>query len=244
MRRIERKGLTQAVASRLQGFQANANVRQAAGTLNVTQHWDARRQSKAILKTLATLQAMSGPRQRCMYCVDSLATDIEHFWPKNPYPSSMYVWPNLLVACTQCGRFKGDAFPLNAAGLPLLIDPSAEDPWESLDFDPGTGNLSARFLLGMGQYSPKGEETVRLLHLDRREGISAGYRKTYRRLCALVVPWADDQVPNDYLEQLSEADDHGILGWFMRPPGENEPAFQDFRHRHPNEWHQCQTIFA
>jgi hypothetical protein len=27
-----------------------------------------------------------------MYCLDSHATDIEHFWPKTPYPQRMFVW--------------------------------------------------------------------------------------------------------------------------------------------------------
>jgi len=123
-----------------------------------------------------------------------------------------------------------------------LIDPSAEDPWEHLDFNPETGNLNARFYVATGAYSAKGENTVTVLHLDKREGVSAGFRKTYRRLCGLVRDWSDQDEQmevGDYLERLREADDHGLLGWFLHGAGENEPAFARFRERFPDAWRAC-----
>ena len=68
----------------------------------------------------------------------------------------------------------------------MLIDPTAEEPWQYLDFDPTTGNVVARFDLDSDNWSPKGQGTVELLQLDRREALSVGYRRTYRRLAALV----------------------------------------------------------
>ena len=156
----------------------------------------------------------------------------------------MYVWENLLIACAQCGRYKGNQFPRAGDGAPLLVDPTAEDPWEYLDFDPVTGNMNARYLLTLDAFSPKGETTVRVLHLDRREGISAGYRKTYTRLCQLVQSWTDQQLAEDYLERLREADDHGLLGWFLNGSGQNEPAFSRFRELYQDAWAACQESFC
>jgi uncharacterized protein (TIGR02646 family) len=175
-----------------------------------------------------------------MYCVDSEGSDIEHFWPKSLYPDRMYAWGNLLIACTKCGRFKGKQFPRADDGMPLLIDPSAEDPWEFLDFNPETGNLDARFVFSAEAYSAKGETTVTVLHLNSREGVSSGFRKTYRRLCELVTEWCDQQLPENYLERLRERDDHGLLGWFLHGSGQNEPVFSRFREQYSNAWAVCQ----
>jgi len=74
--------------------------------------------------------------------------------------------------------------------------------------------------------------------------MSAGYRKTYRRLCKLVRDWTDQHIAVDYLEQLREADDHGLLGWFLLGSGRNEPAFSRFRELYPDAWIVCQQSFG
>ena len=116
-----------------------------------------------------------------MYCCDSDATDIEHFWPKSAYPERMFRWPNLLLCCTECGRFKGDRFPLEG-GESVLVDPSADDPWRFLDFDPATGNIAPRFDLNANDWFVRGVKTVEVLQLDRREALSSGYQRTHQRL--------------------------------------------------------------
>jgi uncharacterized protein (TIGR02646 family) len=248
MRGILRIELQADTSEGLRRLQAEADRLQAAGSLNSGDHWGRNRPTPLILAVLATLQQMAGERERCMYCVDSLGPDIEHFWPKTPYPERLYVWENLLLVCTDCGRKKGAQFPLTAQGEPLLVDPSAEDPWEFLDFDPMTGNLNARYLLASDAFSAKGESTVKVLHLDRREGVAAGYRKTYSDLCRLVGKWTDQQwtdqdLQENYLEELRKTDDHGLLGWFLNGSGQNEPAFSSFRGRFPEAWGVCKELF-
>jgi uncharacterized protein (TIGR02646 family) len=236
--------LSPITVSKLQLLQKAVDSKCKQEGFDSTKHWKGKRRSKPILAVYAALKRMAGTRERCMYCVDSEASDIEHFWPKTKHPTRMYVWKNLLIACTQCGRFKGEEFPQAGDEAPLLIDPSLEDPWEYLDFDPDTGNLNARYLLSLGEYSPKGQKTVTILHLDKREGVSAGYRKTYARLSRLVAEWNNKQKPaKNYIEQLREADDHGLLGWFLRGSGQNEPAFSRFREQHENAWAVCQKSF-
>ncbi len=243
MRRIERENLPTETAKALQLLQEEVDGLREQEGFDPGVHWSGKRKSQPIVAVYAVLKRMAGPRERCTYCVDSEGSDIEHFWPKADYACRMYVWENLMVACAQCGRFKGKQFPFAADGTPLLIDPSAEDPWEFLDFDPETGNLNARYLLPTGLYSVKGEATVAILHLDKREGVSAGFRKTYRRLCELFMAWSNQDIAVDYLEKLRESDDHGLLGWFLHGAGQNEPAFSSFRGRFPEAWRACREIF-
>ena len=189
---------------------------------------------------LSALRQMMGKRERCMYCLDSHGSDIEHFRPKSNYPKRMFRWRNLLLCCTECGRFKGSQFPLNGK-RPLLIDPSKEEPWRYLDFDPDTGNITARFDLQNNAYFPNGEKTVEVLQLDRREALASGYKKTYRRLSKKIQRFlAEPNRPIDKLiAELQEADDHGLLGWCLIGTGQNEMPFKEFKRQHPALWLDC-----
>jgi uncharacterized protein (TIGR02646 family) len=175
-----------------------------------------------------------------MYCLDSHGADIEHFWPKTPYPERMFLWPNLLLCCTECGRFKGERFPLEN-GQSLLIDPTTEEPWNHLDFDPETGNLVAKFDLQENNWSAKGLKTVEVLQLDRREALAAGYIKTFRRLSSVVMGCLHAGAPSedDLITSLKEADDHGLLGWCFYGTGQNISPFSEFRTQHPDSWTVC-----
>lgn len=106
------------------------------------------------------LGEMASGLDRCMYCEDSEGTDIEHFWPKATYPQRAFDWLNYLLACTRCNsNFKRDQFPLDAAGAPLLLDPTAEDPLDHLDFTPETGKFRGSTV--------RGETSITVYGLDR-----------------------------------------------------------------------------
>lgn len=240
MRRVKRLPLDRAVRVDLEARQAAADQKRGNAALCVTDEWRAARQTEALKAVLATLKRMMGDRQRCMYCLDSHGTDIEHFWPKTPYPERMFDWLNLLLCCVECGRFKGDRFPLSN-GLPLLVDPTAEDPWTHLDFDPHTGNVVARFDPDRNDYSVKGTETVQVLQLDRREALAAGHQKTFRRLSNVVEKALSPPQPSadELIAALREADDHGLLGWCFLGSGQNQPPFVDLRTKHSFLWSAC-----
>lgn len=176
-----------------------------------------------------------------MYCVDSHGSDIDHFWPKSTYPGRTFLWSNMLLCCTECGRFKGNQFPLSRTGEPMLVDPSVMDPWEFLDFDPDTGNVTARFDPSSGMPSPEGEITVRLLHLDRREGMAEGYRRTFRRLAACVRQALNAESFNGdrLVVELIHADTHGLMGWCFGPAGARLQPFEELRSRSPDAWAAC-----
>jgi uncharacterized protein (TIGR02646 family) len=244
MRRVIRESLDVNVQENLQQRQAEADRKRREGTLQVHDEWQNARQNAALRSVLVTLKRMMGERERCMYCLDSHGTDIEHFWPKTPYPERLFLWPNLLLCCAECGRLKGDRFPL-AEGQPLLIDPTAQEPWLYLDFDPTTGNVVARFDVDANNWSPQGLKTVEVLQLDRREALAVGYRRTFRRLSAIVQRYLGDGVPNaaGLIAALRDADDHGLLGWCFIGTGQNVPPFSALRQQQPDAWATCVAAF-
>jgi len=245
VRRIVRPNLPPATQKALDGRQEQANEKRATGTLDIEKEWKGARQTKPLKKALDTLKIMAGERQRCMYCGDSHGTDIEHFWPKTPYPEQMFRWPNLLLCCTECGRFKGERFPVDN-GIPLLVDPTADDPWRHLDFDPDTGNIAARFDTSANDWSARGMKTVEVLQLDRREALNASYQKTWRRLRNRLEAAIQDAAPDpDILATaLCEADDHGLLGWCITGTGRNVAPLSTFRQQHPDVWNACEQAIT
>jgi uncharacterized protein (TIGR02646 family) len=114
---------------------------------------------ETFLVVRSVLHRMAPGRSRCMYCEDSLGTDIEHFWPKGTYPARTFEWTNYLLACSHCNsNLKRDQFPTDATGTPLLIDPTADDPTQHLTFVPSTGQFVAK--------GPKGPESIRVFGLN------------------------------------------------------------------------------
>ncbi len=245
MLRIVRIDLPPATQKALDDRQARANEKRAAGTLNIENEWKGARQTKSLKTALGALRTMAGERERCMYCGDSHGTDIEHFWPKTPYPERMFRWLNLLLCCTECGRFKGEQFPVDD-GAPVLVDPTTDDPWRHLDFDPDTGNISALFDTDSNEWSPRGTKTVEILQLDRREALNAGYQKTWRRLRIRLEAAIQDAAPDPAIlaVALREADDHRLLGWCFTGTGRNVAPLSTLRRQHPDVWNACEQALS
>lgn len=244
MKRIKRTDLPKDAQRYLDKRQQAADKKHRQQKLDTTMDWKGARQTKSMGKVLATLHSMTGNRQRCMYCLDSHGSDIEHFQPKAVYPGHMYQWANLLLCCTHCGRLKGDQFPL-AGGSALLVDPTKENPWDSLDFDPVTGNICARFDVQLNTWSAKGEKTVEVLQLDKREALSAGYLQTLGRLSRIVKAAIDagDIDAASLNGRLQLEDDHGLLGWcFSDRVGTFQP-FEELRRNYPDIWMHCVNVF-
>ncbi|MCX6972649.1 MAG: hypothetical protein NTV93_21200 [Verrucomicrobia bacterium] len=130
-------------------------------------------------------------------------------------------------------------------GLPLLVDPTAEEPWQFLDFDPTTGNIVARFDPALGDWTAKGGVTVEILHLNSREALASGCMKTYRRLKALVESATQQPAPNprELEKSLQEADDHGLLGWCFAGTGIHTEPFSTLRKTHPRAWQHLQDSY-
>jgi hypothetical protein len=124
----------------------------------------------------------------------------------------------------------------------LLIDPTQEDPWKSLDFDPTTGNICARFDATTHTWSDKGERTVAVLQLDKREALAAGYLKTLQRLSEAVETALGQAAPDPdaLISKMRDQDDHGLLSWCFGDRGSTCEPFSLLRGQHPALWATCE----
>lgn len=223
-------------------MQAAVDVRCLRPGFVAKSFWNGRTKSGGWFDSVrAALREMAGPRTRCMYCGDSRASDVEHYWPKTPFPQRMFVWANLLLCCTDCGRQKSDVFPLDSGGTPLLIDPTDCDPWLHLDFDPVTGNLVPRFLPN-GEADPRGKATLEVLKLDRKESLSLLLRRTHKKLESTLAAFVS-AVPAEAPAALLEEDDFVLAGWVFRGAGADSEPFKSIRERHPAHWECCAKLY-
>jgi hypothetical protein len=188
------------------------------------------------------LRSMVGETERCMYCSDSRGVAVDHFWPKTPYPGRAFNWLNMLLVCDACNRKKGDAFHLDVAGFPLLIDPTLEDPWLYLFFEPDTGLLTARVDENTGLAAPKGQHVTdpNVLPLNI-EAVASGRRKAYRNLrravAAFMTASANPGSADGALEELQQAvadnNCYGLATWCFLRDGRNHGVFLEFVERFP-----------
>ncbi len=115
-----------------------------------------RRPQAPFRPVISALTAMCSGSQRCMYCEDNCADEVEHHHPKALYPELVFAWANFLFACSRCNRRKSTRFPLFApspptivtfvpvnakqplpppAGISVLLDPRRDDPHAFLRLD-------------------------------------------------------------------------------------------------------------
>jgi uncharacterized protein (TIGR02646 family) len=172
MRRLVRPELDQELASYLERMQG---ILDRGGDLEAM--WKAQRSSTSMRRIERVLAGMAGRRERCMYCEDSRGTDIEHYRPKGRFPGHVFFWLNLLLICGGCNRCKGHRFEIDPSGQPLLIDPTAEDPWDFLYFDPLTGEITARWDGATGNENPRGIYTLHVLAPLRYQAVTEGRRR-------------------------------------------------------------------
>ncbi|MDI6104441.1 hypothetical protein QLQ12_38220 [Actinoplanes sp. NEAU-A12] len=131
----------------------------------------------------AVLKEMAPGAERCMYCGDNQGTDIDHHEPLARNPLRTFDWLNHLLACSHCNsHHKRDRYPVDEHGLPLLIDPSAEDPFEHLML-----SLSA------GEYVPltgKGGRSIEVFGLNRPI-LARGRVQAYQVVVMCLRLWPD-----------------------------------------------------
>ncbi|MEV4379483.1 HNH endonuclease [Streptosporangium sp. NPDC049644] len=136
--------------------------------------------SAATTRTRLTeqLTTMAAGIRRCMYCGDGLGTDIDHFEPLAEAPLRAFDWPNHLLACSHCNSHqKRELFPRDGDGRPLLVDPSAEDPYEHLELVLSTGTYEA--------LTARGDATIKVFGLNRgdlKRGRAAAFIRTVSML--------------------------------------------------------------
>jgi len=227
-------------ADEIRSLPGPEEMRRAVGS-----KWKQARQTKCVGQgVFGALCSMAGKRERCMYCEDSRGTDIDHFRPKSVYPGRVFEWPNMLLSCSGCQRAKGDRFPMDEAGDPMLIDPTAEEPWQHLYYVSETGVITARYDKATGRQCPKGVATTELLPLNV-EAIAYGRKRTSRRLAQAVRAFLDaqqnrrkDQCEPEIVGRLRKAvrdcPDYGLSRWYFAADGRNEEPFSRLEADHPD----------
>lgn len=183
--------------------------------------WERHRQDRVMKKICAMLEAMCSGGNRCMFCEDSAASQIDHFRPKSRYPELVFSWTNFLYACGRCNLVKGERFALRCEdgrileppkrtsepppdGQPLLIDPRCENPLDLLKLELVTG----RFQCLQPQGSPgfaRAEHTIKLLQLNAPAlvGMRMTFHEAYRDRLALFVRQKRAGAAEDVLKQIS-----------------------------------------
>jgi len=60
---------------------------------------------------------------------------VEHYRPKSVFPKLALVWENLLWACPNCNRFKGDRFPPDTEPGERILNPAEDNVWDHFFID-------------------------------------------------------------------------------------------------------------
>jgi uncharacterized protein (TIGR02646 family) len=116
----------------------------------------------------------------CMYCQYGFGNAIDHFRPMQKYPTRAFEWDNYVWSCTICNTdYKGTQFPLDRNGLPLLIDPTRDDPREHLQLSPREGKL-----VGV---TPKGVGTIDVFGFEERGELDKARAAAWRGVQGLLV---------------------------------------------------------
>lgn len=198
--------------------------------------WKAFRGSSDISTIVSTLVRMAGSRERCAYCSDSHASDVDHFKPIALDHQKTFQWSNFLWVCARCNRQKGSRFPLAGDGTPLLIDPSRTDPWKHLTLDTESGVIAPRYI--DGGFDVIGETTLAILPTINYEAVAEGRLRVCRRLQSAVEVINANPTADAIAELLAEVsqDDVGVSRWFGYWEGSREPEISALKQTAPNIW--------
>jgi uncharacterized protein (TIGR02646 family) len=179
---------------RLCAFRTQKIGESGVTSVAAAEQWQQATAAKDEIRTL--LEQMAPGVLRCMYCLDSMGTDIDHFAPKSRVPLRTFCWHNHLLACSHCNsNLKRDAYPCDVFGQCLLIDPSVDDPADHLRLDPVTGEYYAG--TPSGELSVKGEISIRVFGLNRYE-LRQGRWSAYIKCQTMLVSWHQKFQAGDY----------------------------------------------
>ncbi len=241
MRHLSRPALDSQLADYLDRMQGLVD-----SGIDIASTWKAQRSTSPMTRIARTLAEIAGPRERCMYCEDSRGTEIEHYRPRTLYPEHVFRWLNFLWICTACNRCKGNRFPCDDRGAPLLLDPTLDEPWDHLFFDSDTGEITARWDVTTNAESPRGIALLKTLSSLRHQAVTEGRRRTYLRLNRALRSFlsqsasgdrpASEASIEDFLASVDDALDYGLAVWFFLREGQFTEPFETLRLKFPAVW--------
>lgn len=204
--------------------------------------WGLFRAVKAYEEVRLQLSVPLGLRRRCSYCSDSLAVDVEHFWPKTTFPHRAFVFENYMLICTVCNRKKSVKFPLDEGGLPLLVNPYQDDPWDVFFFDATTGLLDSRIertVDGSLQRNSRAEQTLNILgEVLNGQPITSARKANWARLTdrLFAVLASEQALPSSRIELWRDDDDFGLGDYILDREGKEDPQLRSARNRFEERW--------
>ncbi len=248
MRRLHRPTLPPACQSYLRRKQNEVDSDQVPD-LQIT--WKRSRRTKTMKTVAKILRRMSGARERCFYCCDSAGTRIDHFWPKADHPEYSFDWENMIAACGDCNESKGDEFDFDLHGVPKLINPTEEDPWEYLYYDSSTGEIVPRWVR-VNTKDPYAEYTLETISHLRSESVVVGRLAAQNNLreavARIIEPQASRSAASRRLDELLHSiqrnDSYGLLEWFFIHEGAEEAPFSELRRRFQAHWQILSSAIA
>lgn len=235
MIRLPDTELPEPAAQRLEDWQAEVDAEPDYATrvaLADRQFGNRNRPTNAPFRTVrATLAEMCCGAQRCAYCEDAPADEVEHILPKSLYPEAVFAWSNYTYACGPCNGPKNNRFAVfrttdgefqevtrqRAApvfppepGDPVLINPRQEDPLELMALDlRGTFFFVEIPAPGTPEYR-RAEYTIDVLRLNARPYLANGRRSAYYSYRARLREYIAERDANGAEDRLEELID-GIL---------------------------------
>ncbi|PTL84656.1 hypothetical protein [Vitiosangium sp. GDMCC 1.1324] len=185
--------------------------------------------NRTFAEVRSALTVMCSGAQRCGYCEDSAADEVEHIWPKDLYPERVFAWRNYLYACGSCNGPKNNRFavfprgtrkPVEVSrprgtpvrpppqGSPALIDPRHEDPMAFLMLElQDTFYFEPIAHKGTKNHA-RADYTLRLLRLNSREHLRQARENAfigYRALLREYVSLREQSVSHDALSRCIHA---------------------------------------
>lgn len=191
------------------------------------------RKAKWFQPAIAALKKMTGKGERCMYCSGSEASDVEHYRPKAVFPEHAMEWENYLWTCTICNRHKGDRFPPDTEPGAMIIDPSAENPWEFFFID-DYGLLTPRYDRDAGGPNARAESTRDIIKLNR-EALQESRKRRVDDLKGRAREWlkqcksglkSKTRVRKELETALLQPFQADVADYFLRGPGRDEDPFK------------------
>jgi hypothetical protein len=219
---------TLATLARLQSI-VNAEADFAKQVVKAKSEWNAKRSSipkkqafEVVTRELAKM--CSGP-QRCCYCDDAPADEIEHIAPKSRYPERTFAWDNYLYACGSCNGPKNNLFsvftpdtenylevtPSTRGYEAVLINPRIENPLDYIKLD----LVETFFFVPLGEKGSKqykrGAYTIDLLSLNERDYLPEARAVAFEAFVVFLEKYAENQAP--YLRSNILRNNH-VTVWY------------------------------
>lgn len=231
---ISRLDLT--LSSRLEMMRKQRAI--AKNAVDVEREWRSFRGSAAGVDVVETLGRMS-TLDRCMYCLDSRACDVEHILPKSKSLEWVFDWKNLLWICSDCNRRKGSRLPApNLGDEARVYDPCREQFWSLFMLDAETGFVAPRWL-DRDTQSPVAVATLDLVTSVNLESVAERRRRASLRLsnrAEAVLEHGTSRVLHTGFMRDLRSDEQAIAEWFLNFEGRNDPIWTALRTNYPKLW--------